>query len=313
MKKLIIVSLAVVLVFGLIGINVTAMHGNMGRRNFDDRDQTVNNYSGFGFGGMMGPGGMLHTTVESEYDFLIKMIPHHQEAVRTAKTLKNNSENVEIREFADQIITSQTAEIEQMNNHLNNWYPARDNDYNYEPMMDDYSELESPQLEQAFLEDMIFHHMEAVMMSQQLLVNGLAEHEEVAELADNIRNNQREEIFMMRNWLTEDSFSSNIPFGSGMRGGMGMMARGFFNRTERNFSNYNFSDLSEAEIDEFRIQMRAATRLDILREEYRQLIKDGASDEELRSIENEIFELQEKVSNNRTGFFLGRESAGCCW
>jgi len=48
---------------------------------------------------------------------------------------------------------------------------------------------------------MVFHHMGAVMMSQQLIVQGLDEHREVYLLARSIRDSQRQEIFMMRDWL----------------------------------------------------------------------------------------------------------------
>ena len=46
-------------------------------------------------------------------------------------------------------------------------------------------------LDQAFLEDMIPHHGMAVMMSQQLLARGLAEHQEVTDLATAIRDGRR--------------------------------------------------------------------------------------------------------------------------
>ncbi len=62
--------------------------------------------------------------------------------------------------------------------------------------------LEGDALDRVFLEDMIPHHMTAVMMSQQLLARGLAEHEQVTVLARNIRDSQRDEIHMMRRWLT---------------------------------------------------------------------------------------------------------------
>ncbi len=327
MKKLVIVSLAVVLVFGLIGMTATAMQGNrshMGRSSVDDTDQSFDDFDNFGFGGMMGSGGMMgfggmmHTTVESEYDFLIKMIPHHEEAVRTARTLRDNTDNEEMREFANQIITTQSEEIDQMNSYLDNWYPDRESDFIYEPMMDDYTDLESPQLEQAFLEDMIFHHMEAVMMSQQLLAQGLVENEEVAELAVSISNSQREEIFMMRNWLADDYSTSGQRSRGGMMGGMGMMGRSEFDDSNR------YSDLSEEELSEIRElqreELRLTTRIDILLEEYRQLIKDGASDQELRSVEDQIFELQEELDNsdtgflpNMTGFFSNRTRQHCNW
>jgi uncharacterized protein (DUF305 family) len=43
--------------------------------------------------------------------------------------------------------------------------------------------------------------MGAVMMSQQLIVQDLAEHRSVYLLAESIRDSQRQEIFMMRDWL----------------------------------------------------------------------------------------------------------------
>ena len=75
--------------------------------------------------------------------------------------------------------------------------PEKDHDIDYQPMMRNLEGLKGKELDRAFLEDMIPHHMEAIMMSQQLLSRGLAEHEEVAFLAKDIRNNQRDKIHMM--------------------------------------------------------------------------------------------------------------------
>lgn len=155
-----------------------------------------------GRGGGMGPGMMGHmgVTVNSEYEFLVHMIPHHEEAVYTAGLLMENTEREEMKKFADEIIRTQSEEIEMMISWLEAWYPEKEHDIDYRPMMRNLESLEE-ELDRTFLEDMIFHHMEAVMMSQQLLSQGLAEHEEVNALARNIRNNQRKEIIMMRNWL----------------------------------------------------------------------------------------------------------------
>jgi uncharacterized protein (DUF305 family) len=155
--------------------------------------------------GMMGPGGTMGPMgafVNSEYDFLVHMIPHHEEAIFTANILKKNTEREEMKKFADDIIRIQSQEIEQMTTWLAIWYPEKDHNIDYHPMMRPLENLKGEELDQAFLEDMIPHHMEAVMMSQQLISRGLAEHEEVALLAINIRNNQRDEIHMMMNWMS---------------------------------------------------------------------------------------------------------------
>lgn len=59
--------------------------------------------------------------------------------------------------FVENIIESQSREIEQMTAWLNKWYINRENYYEYQAMMDDYKVLKGDQLDQIFLEDMIFH------------------------------------------------------------------------------------------------------------------------------------------------------------
>lgn len=106
-----------------------------------------------------------------------------------------------MRDFAEQIIATQTREIEQMEAWLAQWYPEHDRDFEYQPMMRDYSELSGNELDLAFLQDMIPHHMAAVMMSQQLLSQVKIEHRELEELAANIRTTQTQEIRQMSLWL----------------------------------------------------------------------------------------------------------------
>jgi len=159
--------------------------------------------SGSGMMGM-GPGRMspgMMESVNSEYEFLIKMIPHHEEAVANAKILRENTNREKMREFAADIIEVQNSEIEEMEKYLAEWYPDRVNNYQYQPMMGDYEGLTGEELDYYFLEDMIFHHMGAVMMSQQLIMQRLDEHREVYLLARSIRDSQHQEIFMMRDWL----------------------------------------------------------------------------------------------------------------
>ena len=156
--------------------------------------------------GMMGPEGMrgsIDAFVKSEYDFLIHMIPHHEEAVSSAVILRENTEREEMKEFAEDIIRIQSEEIEQMTTWLAAWYPEKDHDIDRQIVMRDLENMEGEELDQAFLEDMIPHHMEAIMMSQQLISRGLAEHEEVISLARSIRDSQRDEIHMMRNWMSQ--------------------------------------------------------------------------------------------------------------
>lgn len=139
--------------------------------------------------------------VESELEYMIRMIPHHQEAVDTAEELLDRTDRPEMEAFAESIIATQSREIQRMRSWLADWYPERDTDADYEPMMRDYAGLSGSQLDLAFLQDMIPHHMAAVMMSEQLLTRVRVEHEELEALARRIRTSQLQEIRQMGLWL----------------------------------------------------------------------------------------------------------------
>lgn len=139
----------------------------------------------------------------NEFEFLSMMIPHHEEAIATANRVLEYSDRPEMRAFAQDIIDVQSAEIEQMEAWLDEWYPGQESSLIYVPMMRDISDLEGDELDRVFLEDMIRHHMGAVMMSQMLVNHGLVEHQPVQPFAQNIANTQRQEIWQMRNWLQD--------------------------------------------------------------------------------------------------------------
>lgn len=149
----------------------------------------------------------------SECGYLAEMVAHHEEAVAAATELQR-SDRPELRDFGASIVASQTAQIEQMQAWLAEWYPGRSADVDYQPMMRDLTGLSGDQLDRVFLEDMIAHHMIAVMMSQQLLVRQVADHDEANALASAIRDEQHAEIFWMRHKLAEW-------FDAGPRHGMG--------------------------------------------------------------------------------------------
>ena len=147
-------------------------------------------------------GHMSHASVDSEYGFLVEMIAHHEEAIDAAGELAR-SDRPEMRDFGTRIIESQSAQVEQMQDWLDEWYADRPDEVDYDPMMRDLDDLSGDELDETFLTDMIGHHMAAVMMSQQLLMRDLADHAAVDRLAEDIRDEQSREIAMMRRWLRE--------------------------------------------------------------------------------------------------------------
>ena len=146
--------------------------------------------------------GKMHK-VESEFDFLVEMIPHHQEAVDSSREIKAITERSELQEFAEEVITLQKREIEELQKWIDLWYPDKSPDARYQPMMRDIEGLSVEEAEKAFLEDMVVHHEMAVMKSRQLLEKDLAEHSEVEDMARSIIEQQDQEIELMQKWLNE--------------------------------------------------------------------------------------------------------------
>lgn len=168
---------------------------------------------------MSGAGGtMMGGSDLDEAGYLAEMIPHHQEAVAAATQLAR-SPRPEMQALGRRITETQSHEIRQMTGWLAGWYPQQPRP-GYRPMMRDLSAMSGDDLDRAFLTDMIPHHMSAVMMSQRLLVSGAPLHPEVAVFAGAVRDAQRDEIVLMRGWLTTWFPSSTGPGGMGP-GGMG--------------------------------------------------------------------------------------------
>jgi uncharacterized protein (DUF305 family) len=162
-------------------------------------------------GGMMGPYGSIRgVTVDDEADYLTHMVAHHQEAVAAAKQLQRSG-RAEMRTLGASIVTTQSAEIATMKKWLATWHPGHSPATGYRPMMRDLSKLSGNALDETFLRDMIPHHMMAVMMSQQLLMHGGVQHEQVAAFAANVRDAQHAEMFTMQQYLADWFGGSVMP------------------------------------------------------------------------------------------------------
>jgi uncharacterized protein (DUF305 family) len=150
-------------------------------------------------------GGMNHSMmmVRSEREFLEGMIPHHREAVETAKeVMARGGSTAEIKKLAADIIVAQEKEITSMKYWYQDWYGQEYVTSNaYAPMMRDLSNLNGAALDAVFLEDMIMHHMGAIMMAQS--VKPYIEHSEIQTLVKAIITSQTQEVEQMRAILVE--------------------------------------------------------------------------------------------------------------
>ena len=140
--------------------------------------------------------------VRSEREFLEGMIPHHQEAVDTAKeVMARGGSTPEIKKLAEDIVVAQEKEIAMMKGWYQSWYGeayvAKADAYT--PMMRDLSKLSGAALDKVFLEDMVMHHEGALMMAQS--VQPYIENREITDLTKAIMETQTEEIQSMKRLL----------------------------------------------------------------------------------------------------------------
>lgn len=203
MKQNTVLTAVIALLIGGIGGYVIADKDDYGMRGMDHSmmQSDDNDYDRMPMGNM---GGMDHSAmmVSSEREFVAGMIPHHQEAVDTAtEVLERGGSTEEIRTLASEIIAAQETEIAMLKEWHLAWYGEEYIETGtYQPMMRDLSQLSGADLDERFLEDMIPHHMGAIMMAQS--VRPHIEHQEVSDMADAIMETQTAEIELMRDLLT---------------------------------------------------------------------------------------------------------------
>lgn len=77
--------------------------------------------------GMEGDTSVLANVAPADFDreFLEQMIPHHEMAIMMAQMLQSSTERSEMKVLADNIISSQSREIEMMRNWLKSWYSGQ--------------------------------------------------------------------------------------------------------------------------------------------------------------------------------------------
>ena len=196
----ILIAIIALLVGGIVGYTlIDTDEYEMG----DMMHESMENDGDYGQMPMGNMGGMDHSMmmVSSEREFVTGMIPHHQEAVDTAQeVLARGGSTEEIRTLATGIVEAQEREIAMLKQWHLDWYgEAYVADDSYQPMMRDLSQLSGAELDERFLQDMIPHHMGAIMMAQS--VRPYIEHQEITDMANAIMETQTAEIDLMQDLL----------------------------------------------------------------------------------------------------------------
>lgn len=144
--------------------------------------------------------GSMMKNIESEREFVVEMIPHHQEAVDTSKIIVANTNNEELRQLAQDIISAQEKEIKMMSEWVETDYEGKF-DAEYQDMMPDLESLSGTEQDDAYLMGMIMHHKMAVIMAENVL--RLLPSSKVADFAESVIEVQTEEIAIMQDLITD--------------------------------------------------------------------------------------------------------------
>ena len=137
--------------------------------------------------------------------FVAEMIPHHESAIEMAEIAQDRAEHPEIEQLADDIIATQSEEIDQLtaiSERLGEAGGSLGFSEHEMGMSMDTSMLESAKpFDREFIDMMVPHHQSAILMAREELANGTDE--ESMTLAEEIIAAQSSEIDQMNEWRTD--------------------------------------------------------------------------------------------------------------
>lgn len=154
----------------------------------------------------------VEDTGNASLDFLYGMIPHHEAAIDMSRSyLKHAGDKARFSEMANDIISAQDQEIDQMNDMIKRIEKSGQTDFDqeqdylekYNKMMlehhEGHSDTNAGDLDTAFAMGMSMHHQMAIDMAEAIVYN--TEDEEVVEFARNIISLQKQEMEEMQKYL----------------------------------------------------------------------------------------------------------------
>lgn len=139
-----------------------------------------------------------------EVRFMESMIDHHALAIEMGQICLQKAVHPELRQMCQNVITTQSQEIEEMQSWLQEWYGI-----NYEPqmkpgdqrMLQRLAALSGSEFEIEFMQMLIRHHETAIREAEQCVRR--AYHPELRDLCQNIIQTQSAEIQQLQAWLCQ--------------------------------------------------------------------------------------------------------------
>ena len=207
-----------------VALTVAACGGAGGAGGMDHggtgKDDAAENGNGTGMKGMehsgmkggsggTAPGMLMENGRYSDRRFIDAMVPHHQGAVEMAEVALENAEHEEIRQLAEDIVSTQKAEIEELKGIKQEEFGTSRVPMDMDAgQMGNMGMMEDPQaladeesFDEAFIEAMIPHHRSAIQMANVALEK--SDNPQIKKLAGEIVEAQEREISQMQAWRND--------------------------------------------------------------------------------------------------------------
>jgi uncharacterized protein (DUF305 family) len=174
------------------------------------------NHGYYGMMNMMGMNGDNVMGRNVDKQFIEQMIPHHESAIAMANLALQKTKHDEVKTLANNIISSQAAEINTMKEWYKDWYGvdvptvSASNMWGGSMMESETSRDElsaASDFDAAFLSQMIEHHQMAVMMANMLSIS--TSRSEMKKLANDIITAQNKEIGDMQQWQQDWGYETS--------------------------------------------------------------------------------------------------------
>jgi uncharacterized protein (DUF305 family) len=206
-RNLLLPALVLVAILGLVvSCTNSGSVEEQGSSGSEDDMQEMNH----GSGSTHEASGMLMKNGEySDERFIDAMVPHHQGAIEMAQVALKNAEHPEILALAEDVVSAQETEIEQLKDIKQEQFGTSEvaMDMSAEEMEGMGMAAEPQELanqdpfDKAFIDNMIPHHESAIEMARVALEQ--SENPEILEIAEAIVDAQEREIEQMRSWRDE--------------------------------------------------------------------------------------------------------------
>lgn len=161
------------------------------------------------FNNMMKAMNAAPNTGNVNLDFVLEMIPHHEGGINMAKAIVKYGSNPEVKKIAENIITSQEAQIpimQQLKAKFEKEKPSSKADS--EKYLEEYNKVKDKMFKEMqgveitnnvdanFLQEMIYHHEGAIGMAKDILK--YTKDPELRKLAENIATTQSKGVEEMK-------------------------------------------------------------------------------------------------------------------